>query len=248
MSKQRFNNFWGTLGSNAFTSTTYQPQLNGTGFVKASGTTISYDNSTYLTTISGISAGGDLTGTYPSPTLVATGTAGTWGGSLTAISITTDSKGRVTAVTPVAIPQGTVTSITAGGYSTGGTITGSGTITPDTSAGKLATKTDLISYMPVATNNAISTTTYTLLSSDKGKILSFTSSSAVTLTVPSSLGSTFFCTIQQMAAGQVTFSAGGGVTLRVYPSGVTKTAGQYAQVQLNFTNTTDTYALQGAMQ
>jgi hypothetical protein len=27
----------------------YQPQLNGTGFVKASGTTISYDNSTYLT-------------------------------------------------------------------------------------------------------------------------------------------------------------------------------------------------------
>jgi len=29
-----------------------QPQLNGTGFVKASGTTISYDNSTYLTTSS----------------------------------------------------------------------------------------------------------------------------------------------------------------------------------------------------
>lgn len=30
---------------------TAQPQLNGTGFVKASGTTISYDNSTYLTGI-----------------------------------------------------------------------------------------------------------------------------------------------------------------------------------------------------
>lgn len=30
---------------------TKQPQLNGTGFVKATGTTISYDNSTYLTTI-----------------------------------------------------------------------------------------------------------------------------------------------------------------------------------------------------
>lgn len=29
---------------------TKQPQLNGTGFIKASGTTISYDNSTYLTT------------------------------------------------------------------------------------------------------------------------------------------------------------------------------------------------------
>jgi hypothetical protein len=30
-----------------------QPQLNGTGFVKATGTTISYDNSTYLTSLSG---------------------------------------------------------------------------------------------------------------------------------------------------------------------------------------------------
>jgi hypothetical protein len=44
-----------------------QPQLNGTGFVKASGTTISYDNSTYLTTSSASStylplAGGTITG------------------------------------------------------------------------------------------------------------------------------------------------------------------------------------------
>ena len=31
-------------------ASTYQAKLNGTGFVKASGTTISYDNSTYLTT------------------------------------------------------------------------------------------------------------------------------------------------------------------------------------------------------
>ena len=47
-----------------------QSQLNGTGFVKASGTTISYDNSTYLTNISGIAAGGELSGFYPNPTLV----------------------------------------------------------------------------------------------------------------------------------------------------------------------------------
>jgi hypothetical protein len=47
-----------------------QNQLNGTGFVKASGTTITYDNSTYLTTIEGIAAGGELSGTYASPSLV----------------------------------------------------------------------------------------------------------------------------------------------------------------------------------
>ena len=47
-----------------------QVALNGTGFVKITGTTISYDNSTYLTTISGIAAGGELSGTYANPTLV----------------------------------------------------------------------------------------------------------------------------------------------------------------------------------
>jgi hypothetical protein len=49
-----------------------QPQLNGTGFVKATGTTISYDNSTYLTTaITSLNA---LTGATQT---LATGTSGT---------------------------------------------------------------------------------------------------------------------------------------------------------------------------
>ena len=69
----------GSSGASTFSSNTLnvpnytlsglggQPQLNGTGFVKASGTTISYDNSTYLTTTSAAStylplAGGTLTG------------------------------------------------------------------------------------------------------------------------------------------------------------------------------------------
>jgi hypothetical protein len=39
-----------------------QPQLSGTGFVKATGTTITYDNSTYLTTNQSITLSGDLSG------------------------------------------------------------------------------------------------------------------------------------------------------------------------------------------
>jgi hypothetical protein len=57
-----------------------QPALSGTGFVKISGTTISYDNSTYLTTSSAAStylplAGGTLTGAL-------NGTTGTFSGLL----------------------------------------------------------------------------------------------------------------------------------------------------------------------
>jgi len=57
-----------TTDWSAFTAK--QAALNGTGFVKIIGTVISYDNSTYLTTISGITAGGELSGTYTNPSLV----------------------------------------------------------------------------------------------------------------------------------------------------------------------------------
>jgi hypothetical protein len=62
-----------------------QAALSGTGFVKISGTTISYDNSTYLTTISGIAAGGELSGTYASPSLVNSAVTGK---VLTGVNIT----------------------------------------------------------------------------------------------------------------------------------------------------------------
>ena len=62
-----------------------QTQINGTGFVKANGTTISYDNSNYLTSISGISAGGELSGEYPNPNLVNSAVTGK---VLTGLSVT----------------------------------------------------------------------------------------------------------------------------------------------------------------
>jgi len=80
----------GTSGASTLVGSTlnipqYQPQLNGTGFVKISGTTISYDNNTYLTTSSAASTylpliGGTLTGALNgtsatfSSTLLTTGT------------------------------------------------------------------------------------------------------------------------------------------------------------------------------
>lgn len=77
-------------------------------------------------------AGGDLTGNYPSPSLAtiisAQGPIGS-SGQIPVISI--DSKGRVTSISSVAVGSsagGTVTSITAGTGLSGGTITESGTI------------------------------------------------------------------------------------------------------------------------
>ena len=46
---------------------TKQAQLNGTGFVKVTGTTVSYDNSTYLTTSSAASTYVALAGSYANP-------------------------------------------------------------------------------------------------------------------------------------------------------------------------------------
>ena len=72
---------WSTFNSK-------QQALNGTGFVKISGTTISYDNSTYLTTASAASTYLPLTGGTLSGTL--NGTVGNFSINVTAQSLTTN--------------------------------------------------------------------------------------------------------------------------------------------------------------
>ena len=84
-----------------------QPQLNGTGFVKASGTTISYDNSTYLTTSAAASTYLPLTGGTLSGTL-----NGTNGNFSQGISVTGDIN------IPIGIKDNTIGLTGTTGYTT----------------------------------------------------------------------------------------------------------------------------------
>ena len=86
-------------------------------------------------------------------------------------------------------------------------------------------------------------TTYTLTSSDNGKVVTLNNANAITLTIAASLGDGFNCLIVQKGAGQVTLSAAAGVTV-ANRSSETKTAGQYATVSV-INIGSDTYILSG---
>lgn len=70
-------------------------------------------------------------------------------------------------------------------------------------------------------------TTYTMQASDTGKIVTFSNAGAITVTLPETLLKGFCCTWEQKGAGQVTFAAGSGATLRNRQTQY-KSAGQYA--------------------
>ena len=77
--------------------------------------------------------------------------------------------------------------------------------------------------------NTQSGTTYTLTATDNGKIISCTSNSAVTITVPA-LTSGFNCLIVQRGTGQITLSTSGSTINNRY--NFNKTAGQHAIMSL----------------
>lgn len=92
-------------------------------------------------------------------------------------------------------------------------------------------------------------TSYTLLAADRGKLINFTSGSAVTVTIPldfltGQLASSVFYW-RQAGGGQITFTPDGGVTLRNVDS-QTKSQGQYAMGMLHQMADVNTWNLVGA--
>ena len=104
----------GTITSGIWNGTTIAQSSGGTGATTQTSvntTPITYGANNTITAVPSGNAGGDLTGTYPNPTLAATGTSGTYGGSNAIPIVTTDSKGRITSITtvnPVSAPVSSV--------------------------------------------------------------------------------------------------------------------------------------------
>jgi alpha-tubulin suppressor-like RCC1 family protein len=114
-------------------------------------------------------------------------------------------------------------------------------------ASELRTDANLEPQGELLAQNAQTGTAYTLVLADKGKQVSLSNASAITLTVPTN-ASVAFPTLSrielwQEGAGQVTVAAAGGVTIRSSGSKL-KLAGQYSAAVLTKVGT-DTWQLAG---
>lgn len=74
-------------------------------------------------------------------------------------------------------------------------------------------------------------TTYTVVAADTGKVIDHANAGGITVTLPNNMPVGWCCTYVQSGAGQVTFSAASGATLRNRQSH-TKIAGQWGMAVL----------------
>jgi len=89
-------------------------------------------------------------------------------------------------------------------------------------------KPSAFGVFPVLT---VTSTSYTLSANDHGKILDFTSNSAITITVPNTLSTGFQVSITQAGTGQISFSGSGGMAVNNRWGGTT-TSGRWAKAGL----------------
>jgi hypothetical protein len=87
------------------------------------------------------------------------------------------------------------------------------------------------------------TASRTLAAGDNGRVIYFTSNSAVTVDTDTGLGAGFSCVLVQGGTGQITVTAAGGTTVVSYGAFI-KTAGQYASVSV-LCPVADTFYLNG---
>lgn len=118
------------------------------------------------------------------------------------------------------------------------------TAAPGTSTTQLATTAFVQANVPAAVPSANVTAStvdfnnsITLNANDSGCIKNCTAGSPVTVTLPGSLPKTFYCTIVQAGAGQISFVPSGSASVH-NRQGLTHSAGQYAMCALTVMSTT----------
>ena len=133
------------------------------------------------------------------------------------------------------VSAGDITAVTAGTGLSGGGTSGAVTVSFDYGVGNQAI------------GNAQTGTTYTLVLSDAGKMITLANASAITLTIPTNASVAFPVNTRidllQFGAGQVTVAAAGGVTL-VASSSKFKLNGQYSAGSL-WQQATNVWVLMG---
>jgi len=100
---------------------------------------------------------------------------------------------------------------------------------------KHVTGAEIITAANLVTARAVSSTSHTLALSDAHKFIQFDNGSAIAVTIPTNASVAFSIGTQilfsQHGAGQVTFAAAGGVTVRA-AGGKLKTTAQYSMGSL----------------